>query len=220
MNKIQTLRRRYFAGSQMWFSKDKRYGRNRRIHDYGCGVVALMDFAVYRGIEKEATDKAEYMKAVDQMERKWMHIFPGFGISPYVYALWANLYLRKKKAPERLHRIWLIGTKKTRLKRLQKIIRKQLKKDIPLIFAAGPLLPMIGKNKRIMLYRRVGMRMVESGHDVKSHYMTITGIGWMQDRECYIRVASWGEFWYIKLSDYMEYGKYTLLFTNTVYKAG
>ncbi len=220
MNEMQTLKCGYSAGSQMWFSKKKKYGKNRRIHDFGCGVVALTDLGIYLGMEPLPKDRQEYMRMVCRMERRWIHILPGFGISPYIYPLFANRYFRKKQVSYRIRPMRITGKKEEKLVKIQKMIRAQLKQDLPLIFAAGPTIPVIGRKKRIPLYYQKGDLIVPSGHSVKSHYMTITGIVRIQEQDCYIKLASWGEFWYMKLTDYLEYGKYTLPFTNVVYTTG
>ena len=216
MNEIEALHGRYDAGSQMWFSAQKRFGQDTRLHHYGCGVIAMTDFCTYKHLLERTEDRQEYRNRIRHMERCYMHIFPGFGISPYFYSFYANWYYRIKGIPYRFGRIWLWGNRKQREKKLCKKITGQLRADLPLIFAAGPAIPGPWKNSRIPLYRQENGQLTESGQKVKSHYMTILGL-YEDQEQLYMKIATWGEIRYMRLTDYMKHGRCSIPFSNTVY---
>lgn len=217
MNKTGALQYRYDAGNQMWFSAEKRFGQDCRIHHYGCGVIAMLDFCIYKGLAERPKNRQEYMNRIRCMERRWMHIIPGFGISPYFYAFFANLYFRFHYIPYRFRKIWVSGSLKMREEKFAKRIREQLKEDLPLIFAVGPVVPWSGKKGRITLYRLYGEKLIASGQKVKSHYMTILGLQREND-QWYLQLATWGEIRYMRLADYVQHGKFSFPFTNTIYE--
>ena len=104
-----------------------------------------------------------------------------------------------------------------REEKLAKRIQGQLKADLPLIFAAGPVVPWVGQKGRITLYRLEGEKLIASGQKVKSHYMTILGLQ-RKNEQWYLQLATWGEIRYMRLSDYVQHGKFSVPFTNTIYE--
>lgn len=219
MNEIEALHGRYDAGNQMWFPVQRHFGQDTQIHHYGCGVIAMMDFCIYKNLLTKTEDRQEYMTRIRRMERRYMHIVPGFGIPPYFYAFLANWYFRINRIPYRFGRIWLWGSIKQREKQLISVIREQLKADFPLIFAAGPVFPGPWKYKKIPLYRLEEGHLSESGQKVKSHYMTILGV-YEECGQCYMKIATWGEVRYMRLTDYMKHTGCSIPFSNTVYATG
>ncbi len=216
MNKLRMLRHKYYAGSQTWFSICKKYSQDYWLRRYGCGVVAMADFCIYKGLIDRPESRQEYLQVLRKMDRHWLHVLPGFGISIYFYALDVNLYYCIKRIPYRCRRIWVCGSFRKRKQKLLNGISEQLTEDFPLVFAVGPKLPLIGKQRKPCLYRMIHGQMVRTASTVSGHYMTITGI-YQDDGEDYLQLASWGEIWYMNLSEYMRFAKYTIPFSNAVF---
>lgn len=216
MNKLLTLKHKYYAGSQTWFSIQKKYRQDYWLKRYGCGVVAMADFCIYKGLIDRPADRQEYLQMLRKMDRHWMHVLPGFGISIYFYAFFVNLYYRIKRIPYRCRRIWVCGSFRKRKQKLMDKISKQLEEDLPLVFAVGPRLPFAGKKKKPHLYRMEQEYMVRTASTISGHYMTITGL-YQEDKEVYLQLASWGDIWYMNLSEYMRFAKYTIPFSNAVF---
>jgi len=217
MNKLLTLQHKYYAGSQTWFSIRKKYRQDYWLRRYGCGVVAMADFCIYKGLIEQPKDRQEYLQTVRMMSKKWMHVLPGFGISIYFFAFYANLYYRIKRIPYRFKRVWVFGRFRKRKQKMAEKISGQLEKDLPLVFAAGPKLPFVGKTKKPYLYRLVQGQMVRTATTISGHYMTITGL-YRDGDEDYLQLASWGDIWYMSLSEYMKFAKYTIPFSNAVFQ--
>lgn len=216
MNELAVLHDSYHAGNQMCFPVQKRLGQDTKLHHYGCGVIAMTDFCVYKNLVEKAEDSRAYMELIRHMERHYMHVLPGVGISPYFYVFLANRYFRARRSHYRLGRIWLWGSGEQREKRLVTKIAGQLKADFPLIFAAGPVFPGPWRYRKIPLYRLQGGHLTESGQKVKSHYMTILGL-YEDQGQYYVKVATWGEIRYMRLRDYRKHAGCSIPFSNTVY---
>ncbi len=217
MNKLLTLRHKYYAGSQTWFSIQKKYRQDYWLRRYGCGVVAMADFCIYKGLIDRPADRQEYLQVLRKLDRHWMHVLPGFGISIYFYAFFVNWYYRIKRIPYRCRRMWVCGRFEKRKQKLMEKILGQLEEDLPLVFAVGPKLPFAGKKRKPHLYRMVQEHMVRTASTVSGHYMTLTGL-YQYDGEDYLQLASWGDIWYMNLSEYLKFAKYTIPFSNAVFR--
>ena len=204
-----SLKKIYTAGSQMWFSKDSHL--DRQLRGYGCGVVALHDLKVYRGYADPSKTRKEYKEHIRRLEKGGIFVFPNLGIAPYYYPLMCNLYLLRHHIPLRLG--WG-HTAASELRCNAYHIRECLKKDMPVIFAAGPTYPFLFKKKNVPLYTRDRKK---AGGSVKGHYMTVIGLA-DHEGEIWLEIASWGEQYSIKLKDLARYSKYTFPFTTRFYR--
>ncbi|MCR5476705.1 MAG: hypothetical protein K6E92_03650 [Lachnospiraceae bacterium] len=200
------IERPYIAGSQMWFSGKGKFGRDARICGFGCGVVALLDFCVYEQALPAAESREEYLDRIRQMERRALPIVPGFGIAPYLYPILVNLFFRRNRIPYRMRGMVGAGNREA--------LEEMLKNDIPVIFAAGPTVPVLWRKKRLPLYPAKGTMSEKS---IKAHYMTLLGLEG-EGEHTWMRVASWGEIYRIRLSDYRRFTRYTIPFTNRFYR--
>lgn len=207
------LKGSYVPGSQMWFPKGSFFDRDNNLRGFGCGVVACMDFCVYRGEIALSKDTAEYCEKVRAMAHSFFPIMPGLGIAPYYYPILLNLFFKRNHMPYRVE-------KSCRGKNLTKMA-ELLNLDLPVILCVGPTIPVIFKNKSIPLYlcreKEGASILYPSRHRVKSHYMTVIGITKDSEGTVFLKTATWGEILYLKLDDYLGYTKYTFPGTNRFY---
>ena len=193
----------------MWFSPENNMDKNLR--KCGCGLIALHDLAQYRGYIKAPKGRDDYKEQIRKMLRGGMYVVPGLGIAPYYYPLLCNLYLIRHHVKLRVG--WG-HTARSQLYRKAADIRRLLDNDYPVIFTAGPRYPYLFKNKTIPLYKEDRK---PSNQTVKSHYMTVLAVIEEGD-DIWIKAASWGNIYCIKLKDMVDYSKYAYPFTTRFYK--
>ncbi len=210
------LKKEYVPGSQMWLPRGRKLARDTQVRGFGCGLVAALDFAIYQGAVAAPGDREEYRERLRQMSRLEFPIMPGLGIAPYYYPLLVNHYFRKYHIPYRLQGSF--GARN--IEQCAGRIRSLLKEDLPVLFAAGPVYPWLRKKRRIRLYVKERGILKDSGKSVQAHYMTVVGMERDQSGEYWIKVASWGDFYYISLREYARHGKSCFPYTNRFYRAG
>jgi hypothetical protein len=198
----------YVAGSQMWFSKETRL--DKKLHGFGCGIVALHDLCVYRGLMKAPLGRDEFKKQIRAMEKGGMFVVPRHGIAPYYYHFLCNNFLIRKKIPLRIE--WGHGPLYENRTGLSGI-KNNLEKGFPTIFAVGPTYPFIFKKKYLTLYNT---ERKPSGYRTKAHYMTILDIT-ESGGETWLEIASWGKQFSIKFSELYEFSKMTVPLTTRFY---
>ena len=193
----------------MWFSEET--GIDKNLRRSGCGVIALHDLAQYKGYIKAPGGRDDYKEQIRKMKKGGMFIVPNLGIAPYYYPLLCDLYLIR-------HRVGLrVGwghTARNQLRKKAADIKKLLEADYPVIFTAGPRIPFLVRDKTIPMYTEDFKLCKQT---VKSHYMTVTGV--IEDGdEIWIKAASWGYIYCIKLRDMVSYSRYAYPFTTRFYK--
>ena len=208
-SKTYSLKNKYNAGSQMWFSEET--NPDKSLRRSGCGVIALHDLAQYRGYIKAPKEREDYMEQIRKMKRGGMYIVPNLGIAPYYYPLLCNLYLIRQGVKLRIG--WG-HTARNQLKKKAEDIKKLLEQDYPVIFTAGPRIPFLFKDKVIPMYLE-DFRLAKQ--TVKSHYMTVVEV--IEDGdEIWIKAASWGYLYCMKLKDMVAYSKYAYPLTTRFYR--
>ena len=208
-SEILSLKKIYTAGSQMWFTKKTRL--DGQLRGYGCGVVALHDLEVYKGHAEVSKTRSEYREHIRRLEKGGIFVFPYLGIAPYYYPLMCNLYLWRHRIPIRLG--WG-HTAYAEYRCNAYHIKDCLKKDIPVIFAAGPTIPFVFKKKHLPLYDRDRK---PTGRWTKGHYMTVLGL-YDADGDIWLEIASWGEQFCIRLKELADFSKYTYPLTTRFYR--
>jgi hypothetical protein len=194
----------------MWFEAGRRLSRDHQLRGCGCGLVAALDFCVYKGGFPPSSEQEEYRERIRELNRHYFFVVPFLGIAPYYYPLMVNRFLRKSGMPYRIR-----GTASARN---TDAVRQMLEEDLPVIFCAGPAFPFFGRKHRLTLYK-VGPdhQPVPSGQAVYAHFMTVTGIADIHG-ETWLRVASWGKTYYIRGSEYAEYTRYCYPGTNRFFR--
>ncbi len=206
------LKRNYVPGSQMWFPRGKRFSGDTQLRGFGCGLVALEDFCIYRGLIPEPACREAYMEELRRMKRRYMPIVPQLGIAPYYLPLLINRYFRKNHMPVRIRRSFYPG-------HMEERIAAQLRKDLPVIFAAGPTIPLVFRRERLPLCKlQDGVAVKVSS--VRAHYMTVVGLETDREGTALLKVASWGDFYYVKVADLQRFAKRTIPFTTRFYEVG
>lgn len=207
--KVMVLKKRYKAGSQMWFTPDDRL--DKKLRGFGCGVVALHDLVAYKGYIDVPVSRNEFKERIRRMEKGGIFVFPGLGIAPYYYPILCNLYLARHHMKLRMG--WG-HTAAYELKHNARDIKRCLKNDCPVIFAAGPTIPFLFRNKTVPLR---ALNKKETGRYTKAHYMTVLSLE-EKDGDIWLDVATWSERLCISLKDLVKYSRYTMPFSTRFYR--
>ncbi len=217
MNKKAGLSHTYDAGSQQWFEKKNFFGQDGRLRRYGCGVIAAADYCMYRGIEPRADTREAYLAAVRGLERRYLHVIPGFGLSAILYPAMMNILLWKKRAGERLRGRSFFFLSERGMRRLLSIVQCQLADDCPVIMILGSAPFWHKKRKGVTLYRLCGDGMKPAAAHVSAHFITVTGICEMPGIGTFFEVYSWGTRYYLSPEEYERSARYTYPFSSRVY---
>lgn len=217
MNKRVALLHTYDAGSQQWFEKKNFFCQEGRLRRYGCGVIAAADYCIYRGIEKPTDSKEAYLSAVRRLERGYLHVIPGFGLSSVLYPGLMNFLLWRKHAGERLRGVSFFFLSKRGLRRLMELLAGQLAADYPVILILGSTPFWHKKRRGVTFYRLCGGRMEAGNTHVAAHFVTATGICEMPDGRTYLEIFSWGKQYYLLPEEYLSSARYTYPLSNRIY---
>lgn len=217
MNKKEALSHSYNAGSQQWFEKKNFFSQDGRLRRYGCGVIAAADYGVYRRLFRAPDDREAYLSLVRDLERRFLRVVPGFGISAYLYAGILNLLLWRRHAVERIRGVSFLFYHKKSKRRLLTIVREQLSADCPVILLLGSTPFFYKKRRGVTLYRiRNGCAEAAKEH-VAAHFITVTALV-ETPQETMLEVYSWGERYYMSADEYLRSARYTYPFSNRIYR--
>ncbi|MCM1536961.1 MAG: hypothetical protein NC254_01035 [bacterium] len=217
MNKTAALPHSYEAGSQQWFEKKNFFSQDGRLRRYGCGVIAAADYCIYRGIAETPKDKAAYLDFVRSLERHFLRVVPGFGISAWLYAGFVNLLLWRYRAGGRLRGVSFFFSGKRAKERLLTIMQEQLAADCPVILILGSAPFFYKKQRGVTFYQvRGGERKAVKEH-VAAHFITAAAIV-EESQETMLEVYSWGERYYMSVDAYLKSARYTYPFSNRIYR--
>lgn len=218
MNKRAVLLHNYVAGSQQWFPKENFFSRDGRLRRYGCGVIAAADYGIYRHIFDAPGEREAYLSLVREMERRFLRVIPGFGISAYLYAGLMNLMFRRMSVRERLGGVSFFFNSPKARKRLLAIIQEQLSADRPVILILGSTPFFFKKRRGVTLYRMDNDVPEAAKQHVAAHFVTVTGI-YEDSQKTMLEVYSWGSRYLMSADEYLEAARYTYPFSNRVYRA-
>lgn len=217
MNKKAALPHSYMAGSQQWFEKKDFFSQDGRLRRYGCGVIAAADYCIYRHVLNMPDDREAYLSLVRKLERRFLRVIPGFGMSAYLYTGVLNFMLLWHRAPERLRGVSFLFSGKKSKERLLTIVREQLLADCPVILILGAA-PFFHKRRRgVTLYRLQNGCMVVAKEHVAAHFITVTAL-YEDSQETMLEVYSWGERYYLSADAYLRSARYTYPFSNRLYR--
>lgn len=187
-----------YGGNQSW-------AESKSIQRCGCGLVAAADLLLYlharhpelgglREISRSYPIKREdYERLLRRLER-FMPLLPPFGMNGLTLTAGLEAYFLRYKLPYRIR--WGVPSKK-----LFEKTEEMLRRDIPVILAIGPNMPILWGKERVKFYAHTPMGYVPHS-SAKSHYVTVTGID-----DKYLHISSWGRSYYIDRAEYVEYAK-------------
>lgn len=194
-----------YGGNQNWFEK-------KYLRQCACGVIAANDLILYLkqyrfGMDKciFIPDQADYIERARRIHRRYFTVIPGLGMTGFGLAFGLNRYFRK-------HHWKLRASWGLRGKKLLERMAEMLEDDIPVIMSIGPVFPNRWSGIKLPLYKKYadGYREVTR---VNAHFVTAT----VMEQE-WIRIASWGNTYYINKTEYMEYARKrsTFIFSNLI----
>ncbi len=82
----------------MWFEAGRRLSRDHQLRGCGCGLVAALDFCVYKGGFPPSSEQEEYRERIRELNRHYFFVVPFLGIAPYYYPLMVNRERNSLKA--------------------------------------------------------------------------------------------------------------------------
>ena len=257
-----------FGGNQSWFENIEKTHKGKTIKNYGCGLIGGSDILLYltkgaagrefgmknlsneavksAGVSSSGVSSESYMDYILNMEKKYFHILPWFGISGILLAWNMNMYFLLhgkeiiKLRGHNYHARWCVMPHN-----LLKKIKEMLSNDIPVVIAIGP--GFFRKNK-IIFYgkneQKDGKIIFKPLTKTKDHYVTITGVTEYKttdknlqdgfetvnekkslsetvtyDNIVMLEISSWGKKYYINFQEYLDYVKKNdnYYFSNILY---
>lgn len=202
-----------YGGSQSYFTENDR--KSVTLRNFGCGLIGVVDLLLHvSGRDTDAIEINKYLRLTRNAEH-FFHVRKGMGINGFMLAIFLQVYFWKNHM--RYHVRW--GVLPWNMK---KKIKEMLRDDIPVIFSVGPG---YFRKEKVTLYGHAFPGGTIDGPGLvakttaKDHYMTITGIYETKHHGTVLRISSWGNLFYIKWSEYIDYmRKYdNALFTNILY---
>ena len=129
------------------------------------------------------------------LQRRYLPVFPHFGMTGPVLAFGVNRLFRKCSAPYRAR--WCVSSRKF-LPRLEEM----LSGNIPVIFSAGPNFPFLPGRRKLRLYHRDRDGALQPAGGAVAHYMIATGL-----QDGCMAVSSWGREYWVRTDEYLEYSR-------------
>lgn len=199
-----------YGGNQKWC-------KSSSMQKKGCGVIAMADLAIYLAEQNPRMmtedimsiskpnglyNKNDYLEYIRKFYHKYVTIPTGNGLTGFGMMCAMNRYFMS--CGLRLKASWKLMLSDESM--MMHIVR-QLERNIPVIISIGPNTPNIWGKTGISFYVEQDGSLIESRRkDVKSHYVTVTGVRTI-DRRQYLVISSWGREY---LMDYDEYREYVL----------
>ena len=199
-------------GGDLSYGGNQNWSKSKTVQKCGCGAIGGTDLLLYLSLNKErcrtevfkqAKDSngilelEEYLQYVDYMRKRYLFLFPHFGMPGWVLAGGINRYLAR-------YHTGLRATWGVRTRNLWNRISAMLSHDIPVILSIGPNFPFVWKKKKLTLYQKTGREGYIPVNEVCAHYVTVTEMD-----EVWLRVSFWGREYYINRLEYMNYVKKT-----------
>ena len=194
------------------------YGGNQMLSDNpiirrcGCGPVAALDLTLYLRSKQFPWETSEqslayYNYRLSECCRRYFPLIPPFGINGVLFIFGLNRLMKDEGLPYIAK--WCLSGEKIWAR-----IDFLLSQDIPVILSVGPNFPAIWEKARLTFYRKLADNRYIPVASAKSHYITATAL----DLD-WLRIASWGQEYYIRRDEYDEYVRKhsTYLFSNIVY---
>lgn len=201
-----------FGGNQTW-------SNSRLVRKYGCGIVGVSDVLLYLGLHRTECETdlhygmvredgylsyPRYERYLMKMQRRYLTVFPFFGIPGFLLPVAMNKYFRH-------YRIAMRAGWGVRPGQMFQRIEQMLEQDIPVILAVGPNFPLPFRKKMLTFYH------LENGVyipavQVKAHFVVVTGLS-----DGFLQISSWGKEYYISWQEYMTYvRKYSSFFASNI----
>ena len=227
----------YYGGNQMWFQSSNKTSTDYILHHYGSGTIAIADLFLYLGIKSniyknQVTESAlqgktlvsyiDYMSYIRTINSLYIKS------KPYIDMLGRRI-ARAFNSHSRRYQLGLKAKWELRLSyyEMLELIEEMLYYDVPIILSIGPNTPNLWGKKGITFYH--GHILDESlattnynlyilptqykfrpaRNNIKSHYVTVTGIHRMEDTNSkgiiMLQISSWGKVYYINYEEYRDY---------------
>ena len=216
----------FFGGSQTWMSLDHRFSKDYVFHKWGCGGIAVADLILYlarseRECETPVTSLARTVRPVMDIEDYTTYlnflrdhviqIVPWSGMTGFAVAKTVNYYAARYAVP--IKASWKLFYDDDKM--LQ-TIRHMIKENIPVILAIGPNTPIIFGKKGVTFYlksKKEDNSKLEhyqiGAKNVNRHYVTVTGIVGLKNKQTLLKISSWGTEYYIDYEELRNYINHT-----------
>ncbi len=208
--RIKNMNMVSYGGNQSWC-------KNKKLQKAGCGVLAMADLTIYfaeqnpgmmtdaiRRINKPngLYNKNDYLTYVRWFNRHYVVYLMHNGLTGIAIMNTMNRYFIINDISLRAR--WKLFLSD---EAMMKEIKHMIKRDRPVILSVGPNTPNVFGKKGITFYVAKEGRLLNSAKkDVKSHFVVVTGVTSICDKE-YLIVSSWGKEYYINYEEYRDYVK-------------
>ncbi len=176
----------HYGGSQMWFPGKRWFSQDYKLHNYGCGTIAVSDLFLYLAINNDAyrnpltesvlqgTDSANYTEYMDFVRKidgyytktkRWLAVLgPRAATAINDYSRMFGLRLQAKWK-------WSLTYYD-----MMEAMEEMLSHDFPVIFAIGPNTPNLWGKKGIRLYQQYEVEIPkELAASIGTDFLTETG---------------------------------------------
>ena len=185
-----------YGGNQVW-------SENAVIRKCGCGIISSLDLLLYlsryhfagHAVETWPVPLEEYDRMCIELSRRYLPLFPPFGINGVALALGLNRVFARYNMPYRAS--WQLSGSK-----IMGTVENMLDADIPAILSIGANFPFVWQENRVTLYSRDSLGKMHRASSAKAHYVTVTG-----SELNYLRISSWGREYCINKGEYFSYIK-------------
>lgn len=213
-----------FGGNQCWFSTEQIFSREYSIHKWGCGVIAMADLCLYLARSddrcntpitalayetRQFISKEYYMMYLEMMHNHYAPVLPGSGMTGLALAHAVRRYVLRYRLPIRVAWKAFMDDEV-----MIKTIRKMIKDNFPVILSIGPNMPMVFMKHGVTLYTKSKHaentkleHFTAEKVNVHKHFVTVTGLVALKNKQMMLKVSSWGKEYYIhyqELRDYIE----------------
>lgn len=179
------------GGSQMWSD-------HKVVRRCGCGPVAAYDLLLYLEQKHGRKDsfpstRQEYCRSMERLQRKYFPLFYPTGINGFLLTIGLNRLFHDRLLPYRA--VWAVSGRKLFLR-----MADMLRNDIPVILSVGPNFPLFWQKNTLSFYKMNPDGQFSIMTNVTGHYVTV-----LEMTEEWIKIASWGRSYYIRISEYKDY---------------
>ncbi len=211
-----------FGGNQCWFSKEHFLSREYTIHKWGCGTVAMGDLFLYLArsnqrwntpatsltrINRPVVDVEDYKIYLGFIHNHFAPVIPGSGMTGFALAGAVRHYALWYQIPVRIAWRGFLNDEE-----MLQVMRRMLKNDLPVILSIGPNMPLVFMRKGITLYTKSKTEdnnklehYAVSKKNVHKHFITVTGIVGLKNKQIMLKISSWGQEYYINYQELRDY---------------
>jgi hypothetical protein len=211
-----------FGGNQGWFPTERILHRGNSIHRWGCGTIAVADLFLYLArsdkrwnttatslvhVNHPVIALEDYVWYIEFMHNRFAPVMPGSGMTGLAVARAVRHYAIKYQIPLRIAWKAFMDDEE-----MLKAIRRMIRANLPVILSIGPNMPLVFMNKGVTFYTKSTKEdntklehYIASAKDVHKHFVVVTGIVALKNKQQMLKISSWGREYYIHYQELRDY---------------